>query len=253
MISNILIPIDFSHTSNTAISYAKKLASSFHCSVHLIHVIQDDDAHLEDLEKYKSFLQVNNTKLFTKAVDDEFPQYIIDYQQENEIDFVIMGTNGESDIKQNVVGSNADRVSKNISCPILTISKIQKDIKIDSIVYASTFEDDNLDKFPILQNLQKAFGSHIFLVHINTQDEFHPFWEIKNKMVAFSKRRLLENYSIHQYSDFTIQEGIQNFAKEVDADIISIGRQEKNIFQKIWHTSLTTEAINNSNKPILSF
>lgn len=72
-------------------------------------------------------------------------------------------------------------------------------------------------------------------------------------MVAFSKRRLLENYSIHQYSDFTIQEGIQNFAKEVDADIISIGRQEKNIFQKIWHTSLTTEAINNSNKPILSF
>ena len=134
----ILVPHDFSETSDAAVNYAVALAKSFGAKLHLLHVgdkIRSEmatefplglDESLEDAvrERLVKILtphdQMDLKPVFevrggTPSVE------ILAYAKEHEIDLIVMGTHGRGFVGHVVMGSVAERVVRYATCPVLTV------------------------------------------------------------------------------------------------------------------------------------
>lgn len=57
--------------------------------------------------------------------------------------------------------------------------------------------------------------------------------------------------SIHIYRDFSVESGIQDFADQVDAEIIAIANHDKSVFSRILFGSSVEELVNLNRKAVL--
>lgn len=144
----ILVPIDGSIFSNTAIEKAKELAEAFHSEVVLLNVIEkkptdypsyphkfsDDVVRKASLEQAKLKDQSweileHGKQLFSDLGDHvklvsregEPTEIIIDYAEKNGFDLVIIGSKGRTGIQAILMGSVARQVSLKLNIPIMII------------------------------------------------------------------------------------------------------------------------------------
>jgi nucleotide-binding universal stress UspA family protein len=142
-IENILVPVDVSDDTESAILSSLELAEIFNASVTLLYVFWLDEnvydippslvkkfiekSHqkldqIANLNK-KKFLKANKrTKLTlsTKVLHGVSPALAIRYYaNKNKIDFIMMNTHGRKGIKRIVLGSEAEKVIREAPCPVL--------------------------------------------------------------------------------------------------------------------------------------
>ncbi len=140
-LKNILVPTDFSETSEVAVTYAKALAEAFGATIHVLHVLEDPASYLpaEALEALPSFWKdlerdarkrldqvlvgPEAQKLDIRRVARMGPTFveIINYAKDHAIDLIIMGTHGRGPIKHMLLGSVAEKVVRKAPCPVLTV------------------------------------------------------------------------------------------------------------------------------------
>lgn len=143
-INRIVVPTDFSVTSDAAIEYAKALAERFGASLHLIHVFEDPymsvafatDLYVQPLTETRDALRIDAEARLRKqfhAIDgwgvdgtadviDGVPaQAIVDYADRLGADLIVMGTHGRSGFAHLMLGSVAERVLRTAPCPVLTV------------------------------------------------------------------------------------------------------------------------------------
>jgi len=136
---HIIVPTDFSKNANNALNYAINIANQFaECTIHLIHVysvrsetgimasvntfmqkkMEEDLAEIEQEMKPKLF---RGTSLIPKAVEGYPISIILEFAEILEADFVIMGTQGASNLKSIFMGTNTTELIKKCSRPVLVI------------------------------------------------------------------------------------------------------------------------------------
>jgi nucleotide-binding universal stress UspA family protein len=152
---NILVPHDFSETSEAAVRYAIALAHSFRAKLHLLHV--SDKAKLEMATEFPLGLDGNLEvairerlpKFLTPSEQKEFqPVFevrsgspaaeIVRYATERSIDLIVMGTHGRGLVAHAVMGSVAEKVVRTAPCPVLTVRNSQQSFRIPAPVPAVT-------------------------------------------------------------------------------------------------------------------
>ena len=97
---------------------------------------------------------------------------IIDKIRELDIDLVVMGTNGTSGIQEFLAGSNAEKVVRKASCPVITLKSPVKLEAIKRIAFASDFGDLNEHSMALLKQMQDLLGAQIDFVRVNTPNNF---------------------------------------------------------------------------------
>ncbi|QDS99555.1 universal stress protein [Adhaeretor mobilis] len=149
-INAILFPTDFSESSSAALEYASSLASQTGAMLHIVHVADDTpaylvgyggyqyeadspnqlkkkiEARLNEIEPSETGISVRRHYLTGSAVDE-----LIDFAEKEEIDLIVMGTNGRTGWSRALLGSIAEGVLRRSNCPVLTI-KESKAIDQDS-------------------------------------------------------------------------------------------------------------------------
>lgn len=151
-ISRILVPTDFSATSDEALAYAKTLAGRFGASLHLVHAFEDPftsaafaaemyatlplslrDEMLRDVERrLAERLPADQKVLFngtTEAVTGTPAKTILDYSATLGADLIVMGTHGRSGMAHLLLGSVAERVVRLAAAPVLTIRQAAGSVK----------------------------------------------------------------------------------------------------------------------------
>ena len=143
-ITRILVPTDFSATSDAALTYAKRLAEQFDASLHLLHAFEDPfvtaafaaevyasvpqdlrqqllreaEAHLDDRLTPEQRLRFRAT---TEIVSGTATRAIIQYAGAVGADLIVMGTHGRTGVAHVLLGSVAERLVRTASCPVLTV------------------------------------------------------------------------------------------------------------------------------------
>lgn len=127
LLKQILAPTDFSRNSAQAVNYACDLAKQSDARVHLLHVVRRDIDQrnvVERLERIGAMVDARaELSLETvKQVTNGQPASVITrYAQENEIDLVVMGTHGRSGLAHLAMGSVAETVLRDATCPVLVL------------------------------------------------------------------------------------------------------------------------------------
>jgi len=135
MVKSILVPTDFSPTSDAALRYAAQMALSLGARLFLMHVPGKTGEHLEASYPVGQFGDTASGQLGSFLTVEELaqlcPVYAIRvgtaaeevalYADACGIDLIVMGTHGRSGIAHAVLGSIAEQVVRTAPCPVLLV------------------------------------------------------------------------------------------------------------------------------------
>jgi nucleotide-binding universal stress UspA family protein len=137
-LKRILVPHDFSETSDAAVKYAIALGRTFGASLLFLHV---GDRARYDLEtefplglesELRDAMRERLQEILTPAEQAELmPDFdvraghparvIVEYAKEREADLIVMGTHGRTMVSHAILGSVAENVVRIAECPVLTV------------------------------------------------------------------------------------------------------------------------------------
>jgi len=142
-LSHVLVPTDFSETSDAALAYAKSFADAFSATLHVIHIIEEPYGQPWAVEAYgfslaalqEEWVKEAETRMSNILTDEERTSLkavtatvlghpvteILRYASEHAIDLIVMGTHGRGPLGHMVMGSVAERVVRKAPCPVLTV------------------------------------------------------------------------------------------------------------------------------------
>ena len=81
------------------------------------------------------------------------------YIEDKKVDLVVMGTQGASGLKDFMVGSNAEKIVRSSTVPVISIKKIPKAIK--QIVFPTRPDLEQEELAMHVKDLQSFFRRHV--------------------------------------------------------------------------------------------
>jgi nucleotide-binding universal stress UspA family protein len=140
---NVLIATDLGRTSAAAVAYGFQLATEQRARVHLLHAVSNPAAQPWVVESYPLDIRqiVADTRrrasrklaslvpvALRRTLDvriatplDPTADAIIEYARRHSVDLIVVGTHGRGRIPRAVLGSVADRVVRQATCPVMVV------------------------------------------------------------------------------------------------------------------------------------
>jgi universal stress protein A len=140
-LKQILVPTDFSETSEVAAKYARALAQAFNADLHLMHVLENpylayDPMSFTPPVNFLEQLEAQTRERMLRFLVEWEPMHphvdvvttqgsafleIIRYAREHNIDLIVLGTHGRGPIAHMLMGSVAEKIVRKAPCPVLTV------------------------------------------------------------------------------------------------------------------------------------
>ncbi|MFC5269876.1 universal stress protein [Adhaeribacter terreus] len=273
----ILVPTDFSAEAHRAFDIATELAHLSGAEVKLLNVIEVNgtpnfsatgDTMVGGIDQVYmvKLLEATRAQMQRMLATNRFPDVKISHEvdvddifhnirktvTDENIDLIVMGTKGADGLNEVLIGSNTEKVVRQAHCPVLTVKGTTDVFNVRNIVFPSNFREESPYVVDVLRYFQNLFNAQIHLVYINTPTTFGTSRESKNRMQDFVNRFGLQNYTLNIHNDAVEEDGILNFAHEVDADLIIMATHGRTGFSHLLSGSIAEDMVNHSNLPILT-
>lgn len=183
----LLVPTDFSIPADSAINYAAHLAVLWDASLILYHsfipfesgfylLSVSQKENLENEKKLMGRLATIQNNILKKKPSlsisihvDQGPEgiKIIEFCKKKKVDLIIMGTNGASGLKEQLIGSFTAEVMTKATCPVLAIPNKYKFRIPKKITYATNYSKKDKKVLEALLKFNEVFNASISLLHID--------------------------------------------------------------------------------------
>ncbi len=271
----ILVPIDFSKKATYAAKVASQIALLTQSELYLLHII-DVPNNIIDPVSYNEFEDVTGKMLYIKKTKERFRKFknssffkdvdvrgivtyydsykgIIEEAEKNEIDLIVMGSKGTSVLDEILIGSNTEKVVKNSHIPVLVVKNDVDVFNIKNVVFASDFDMRVQKTFQKIIDFTETFDATLHLLRVNTIQNFET-----SKKTEANIQKFIEGYKIDCckqciYNDFSIEEGVINYADKVNADIIAINTHRRRGLAHLFGGSISTDVSNHAKLPVITF
>jgi len=137
-LERILVPVDLSECSATALEYATGLARDLGATLDVLHVWDPPDAPRDrsgsaedfktrartEVEQWLSeFVERHGggAQLSPRIVGGTVIQAILDQAEQGQHDLIVMGTHGRRGLARLALGSVAEMVLRRANCPVLCV------------------------------------------------------------------------------------------------------------------------------------
>jgi nucleotide-binding universal stress UspA family protein len=272
--NTLLIPLDFSETSDNALSYAVGLANYLVADIVLLHVVplpmtgngyevltytvKDSlEAARELLKQKSSQLKSEHGLLgdvsFVSEVGD-LNSIINDYTSKKAVDLIVMGISGYGTKAEQVLfGSNAVSVSRESKVPVLIIPKSYQYKRITGIAYASQYDCHMKEHLGLIQikDIGSIFNAQLNVLHVIPDNHLIDQAEAEADLYVEEK---LENTNHKTFilSQDRASVALLDFINAHHIDIIVLEQKKQSFFHRLIYPSTTKEVAFNSPIPILT-
>ncbi|MBT8284379.1 MAG: universal stress protein [Flavobacteriaceae bacterium] len=254
----IILPTDFSKNAYNAVSYALEFFKKEECrfillntytpaiyqSEYILHspgqiglgdVYQSFSMeHLDELKK-KLERRFKNPKhsFVTHSVFNLLVDEIIDLAKKEEVDMVVMGTQGATGAKEIFLGSHTVHVIKKAPCPVMAIPANYKYEKPEAILFPTDYEIDyEHTKLSVLMDLVSRHKAKINILHVSTGFELNEKQK-KNKHSLSEMFRDL-THEFHDVPSQEIIEGINGFKAKSRVDLLAMIQNKHTFLERLF-------------------
>ena len=268
----IIVLTDFSDQSKNALKAAADLAKKYKVELLVVHMLELNQAMLTSPDgiyvEQTVFLVKLAEKNLSEFLDKSFLEGIVvtpiikHYKvfseldaiaEEHDADLIVMGSNGTNGFEEFFIGSNAEKVVRNASIPVLVIKGEVNEFVIDRFVFACDFNDDNLPAFQKARNFSKLLNAEMDVVFINTpNDEFLSNRDAYQKINKFLTKANAGK-QVEIYNDYSVEQGILNYGKSINADAIAIPTHGRKGLSHLFNGSIGEDVVNHSKIPVITF
>jgi nucleotide-binding universal stress UspA family protein len=145
-VRRILVPIDFSDASDTAVQHAKEIALTYGAEIDLLHVVEEPfyppayevsashfptedvvesaEAQLGDIARE----EIGYEHVMVEATSGRPYRSILDYIDENDVDLTVIATHGRTGVDRLLLGSVAERVLRQSPEPVFVVKPGRKSL-----------------------------------------------------------------------------------------------------------------------------
>lgn len=267
---SILIPTDFSENARHAAKYAISLFGKKDVKYYLFHAFviphriteimvsslrntTESDA-MKDLEKEVKWLvretQIPRAKLDMVARFGKLVDTLQTYTDSNPVDYVVMGTQGASGIKEMIMGSNTYSVIQRINLPTIAVPEVghfQPPRKIAMAVNAGIPVDR--EKCRPLIEIAKAFNAHLTFFTVNTEENGGNTSDLRLKLKDIFKG------IDHNFVSLTGEDptsSIERFLRLEPIDLLILLPRKTNFFSRLFKKSVTRNIAFHGKIPLLT-
>jgi len=276
-IKKILFPTDFSEVSQNAFRYAIWFADKCGADIDLLHVVypetepmdfpvavtratQDKVVAAKEVMKIvveSSLVQVQvahqlkNVPTIRPEINVGAASSIIPVVAKNVgADLIIMGTQGEHSSFERAFGSVSTSVLKKAECPVLVVPMDVKFEHINTVAYATNFEES--DPYHIYETgkILSPFHSIFRVIHISNGKEKRPL-NMEDVRAFFDGRTPALQITFHEVVSENVVDELEDFANTWDVDLMVMYKPRRNFFERLFHKSVIRKEAFNTHVPLL--
>lgn len=276
IMKKILVPTDFTETSENALIYALEMAKIFKAKLLLLHTFEvpivDNQAmplnyaviyesiELSNFEQFKQLMPKYHKIAEDRHLGAIEMQHILMegdllvsikkvIEQEN-IDLVVMGTKGANTWLETFWGTNTGTVLAGVSVPVLSVPQGAKFQKIQTIAFTTRFREKDIEALFKVLVFAKKMQAKVKCLYVKTPDSDVTDTTIKRWESHFEEEPNLKIYIIPSEE---VQQTIEDFMVGQDIDMLAMLTYKRNFFLKLFTNTTTQQLSYHLNTPILAF
>ncbi|MEM6517325.1 MAG: universal stress protein [Bacteroidota bacterium] len=269
----LLVPTDFSEEAEDALKIAAQIAKRHGSDIYLLHLLEmplyetDAVTTTPDVPEFMFFMKMARER-FQDLVESDYLAGITVHEvvkadgtfnnmseisQEHQADMIVMGSHGASGFQEMFIGSNAEKVVRTSDIPVLVIKSEDPNFEVKNMVFASDFKNDNKETYKQAAQIADKFGAQLHLLMVNTPSKFSTTSKAKERIANFTEDYTYHNQTITIYNDESVEKGILNFSKEIDADLIGISTHGRQGIAHFFNGSISEDLVNHAKRPVMTF
>jgi len=268
----ILVPTDFSDSSNNAAEYAWSLAKVMKASLILYHAYhipvpttgmpmmivsseQLDKENIERLHSYRAQLKKkfgNDITIDCITTAGFAVEEIAAVVKDKQIDFVIMGISGAGKISQALLGSVTTGVLNEVNVPLLIVPEGAKFSPLTKVGLAYDYQNEISPKILAeLKTVTSLFKSQLFIIDVESPDEKG---NITKAVSGIKLEQALENveHTLHFPKNSDIVTGLIEFEENHKVDLLIMIPKRHSLISRIFNKSNTKRMAFHTHTPILA-
>lgn len=250
-LKNILFPTDFSERSAVALPYAAAMARHYDARIYLAHVVVSEEAvsspaavppapnrtiaqqEMAILDRCDLLSGLHYEALVEEG---ELWEVLSKMIQDRDIGFIVLGTSGGEGFRKLFVGSVADEIMREASCPVLAVgpevpSRAQLPGDMRRILYAADFQPWSDLALTYAVSLAEENHAQLTLVHAVDPDKTAPADRDLERFLRELQQMLPADANLAPPPEFVVEIGspveiILQVAADSGCDLIVMGARE---------------------------
>ncbi|KUF43533.1 universal stress protein [Myroides marinus] len=271
----ILFPTDFSETANNALVYALRMAENQGATLFVLHayempVISATANPVMVQDVYKS-IELSNFENFKDQVPlireiakrhnlDHVPMHFILEEgflntimkkrvKEEEIDLVVMGTNGNSGLDKKILGSNTANAIGSLGVPVLSIPHDAIFGGINSIAFTTLFSSQDKTTLETIVKMAKGFDATVKCIHVSNNKD-----KVDNAIINSWKENFKnDNVKFYIVENNDVEKAVFDFLDQENIDLLVSVKRNRTFFEKLFTSSMTKKLSYHNYVPVLAF
>ncbi|MDM1346029.1 universal stress protein [Myroides marinus] len=271
----ILFPTDFSETANNALVYALRMAENQGATLFVLHayempVISATANPVMVQDVYKS-IELSNFENFKDQVPlireiakrhnlDHVPMHFILEEgflntimkkrvKEEEIDLVVMGTNGNSGLDKKILGSNTANAIGSLGVPVLSIPHDAIFDGINSIAFTTLFSSQDKTTLETIVKMAKGFDATVKCIHVSNNKD-----KVDTAIINSWKENFKnDNVKFYIVENNDVEKAVFDFLDQENIDLLVSVKRNRTFFEKLFTSSMTKKLSYHNYVPVLAF
>ena len=270
---SLLLATDYSDNSIAALKLAGRLQKKFGAKLYVMHVFDisatfistvsiayarmEEAAFKEHRGRLTEFASEHLDSTDFEVIISEnsiAANAIMEKAEELKPDLILAGMRGHNVVREFIMGSTASALIEKSLIPVLCVPSGFEAEKIEKIVYATAFEEADIDAIQKLIPLVKTFGATLNLVHISTQkeyageDQLQWFKEMLGEKIDYKELQIELRFAddifvaLNTYLD-----------QEAPQLLVMLEREGQHLMGSLWHRDLVKRMKLEVDIPLMSF
>lgn len=275
---HILFPTDFSETARNAFRYTLMLADKLEAEVVVLHAIYPQyegmdlpvmatQATQKKIEVARTLLEtfvdatvemvadelVNTATIETQVEIGSPASTITSFASREEVDLIVMGTQGEHNTLEKLFGSVTSEVIQRTSCHVLAIPGEAKLGKLQIMAFATDLKEADPYHIWELSKLLDEFSPILHCVHVASDQDSGKVLDMNDLQTFFSHHAPLLQIQFHQLRGDDLSATLNEFAETFDVDMLVMTTPHRNFIERLFHRSQTRRMALHTRIPLLIF
>lgn len=271
----ILVPIDFSETSENAFVYALEMAKVYKSQLLLLHTFDlpfvDNQVVVFNYAEIYDTLEMTNSNQFEEELSKltdlakkhdgsqvvinhimmsgDLVQNIKEVVKLENVDFVVMGTKGASGWLNSFIGTTTTDVISDVSVPVLSVSHEAEFNKIDTIGFTTLYREEDMYALNGILAMAKKMEAKVKCLYVKTSDS-----DFKGREINFWENHYKdeENLEFFIIPSDDVEATIEEFIENQSIDFLAMVTHKKSFFAQYFTSSTTQMMSQHSKTPILA-
>jgi nucleotide-binding universal stress UspA family protein len=269
---NILLPTDFSKNSTNAINFAMKLFEGETCTFHILNshkpsgyitadvlygapgasiyegVLNENKKELEKIVQFCKSVSENENFTFVPKIDfDDIVDAVNQAVALNNIDLIVMGTNGATGAAETIFGSNTLKIIRKVNCAVIAVPEAYSFEKIQSVLLSLNYQFNVSKKsLNIVSDIIKKYKATLKILEI--EEENIELSSERNNTEEVFKEIGFEHFSI---KNIPASMAISAFEQLIPVQLHAMVVERKSFLNRFIFGSDTSKISYNSRVPLL--